>query len=68
MSIDVPPVWCRRSIRAVLAEELDEGQQLVSDHHIILRPCDHVCQTATVPTDQEISILSSMPLRYAHIV
>ena len=51
-----------------VAEELVVGQQLVSDHHIILRPCDHVCQTATVPTDQEISVLSSIPLHDAHIV
>ena len=27
-----------------------------------------MCQTATVPTDEEISARSSMPLRYAHIV
>ena len=51
-----------------VAVELVVGQQLVTDHHIILRPCDHVCQTATVPTDQEISVLSSIPLHDAHIV
>ena len=51
-----------------VAVELFVGQQLVTDHHIILRPCDHVCQTATVPTDQEISVLSSIPLHDAHIV